>query len=381
MERRSEEEWVQAMDDQHARVCADQRELFRLIAQADRAESWLDWGARDMAHVLWMRYGISDWKARRWIAAAHALEDLPRISEAFASGELGIDKVVELTRFATPDTEEGLIRWAQGVSPAAIRHKGDVALRQSNEEVAAGEKTRSVSWWFYDDNRWFGAEVRLPAAQGAVVAKGLERYAEQLPVMPGEEQEWCAEARLADALVALCSARIARDPDPDRATVVVHAQLDTLASGEGGCAIESGGVIPAQAAQRLLCNGRIQLVLEDDGGLPVYLGRITREPPDWMMRQLRYRDKECRFPGCGARRWTQAHHIKWRKLGGPHELGNLLLLCWFHHRLVHEHGWSVRRERDGTASWFHPDGTRYRAGPAPPDQVVERQPVLSAASF
>lgn len=69
-----------------------------------------------MAHWLSMRYGISDWKARRWIAAAHALEGLPRISEAFASGELGIDKVVELTRFATAETEGRLITWAQRVS-------------------------------------------------------------------------------------------------------------------------------------------------------------------------------------------------------------------------------------------------------------------------
>ena len=33
-----------------------------------------------MAHWLKMRYGISDWKARRWIAAAHALESLPLTS-------------------------------------------------------------------------------------------------------------------------------------------------------------------------------------------------------------------------------------------------------------------------------------------------------------
>src|SRR6266508_2356946 len=67
-----------------------------------------------MAHWLGMRYGISDWKAHRWIAAAHALEDLPLMSEAFCPGELGIDKVVALTRFATPKTEARLIPWARG---------------------------------------------------------------------------------------------------------------------------------------------------------------------------------------------------------------------------------------------------------------------------
>src|SRR2546429_9449508 len=114
------------MDARYRRVCAAQRELLRLVQEVDARGLW---GARDMAHWLWMRYGISDWKARRWIACAHALEDLPQISGAFSTGALGIDKVVELTRFATVETEAGLIRWARGVSCGAIRHKGDLAAR------------------------------------------------------------------------------------------------------------------------------------------------------------------------------------------------------------------------------------------------------------
>ncbi len=53
-----------------------QRELLRPIRDADILEVWRDKGARDMAHWLAMRYDISEWKARRWIAAAHALEEL-----------------------------------------------------------------------------------------------------------------------------------------------------------------------------------------------------------------------------------------------------------------------------------------------------------------
>lgn len=80
-----------------------------------------------MAHWLRMRLGVSEWKARRWMAAAHALEDLPLVSEAFSSGELSVDKVVELTRFAAPETEGDLIRWGKQVSCGAIRHRGDLA--------------------------------------------------------------------------------------------------------------------------------------------------------------------------------------------------------------------------------------------------------------
>lgn len=229
-----------------------------------------------MAHWLWMRYGISFWKASRWIAAAHALNELPRISQAFASGEIGVDKVVELTRFATPQTEAGLITWAKGVSCGAIRHKGDLAARPSIREARDAERSRAVRWWFDEDSR-FGLEAELPASQGAVVARALDRLAESMPVMP-EDDRWNAEVRRADALVAPCSARIAQDQDPDRATVVIHAQLEGLMSGRGGCQIEGGPVIHPQTVQRLLCTARVQAVVEDGSGQPLGVGRITRDP-------------------------------------------------------------------------------------------------------
>src|SRR6266542_3272163 len=181
------EELIASIDAVHSRLGREHRELLRLIADADRRGVWRGSGARDMAHWLSMRQGISEWKARRWIAAAHALEALPGLSHAFASGDLGIDKVVELTRFATPQTEAGLLRWAQGVSCGAIRRRGDLVVRRAVEEEQDADRSRFLSWWYFDEGRRFGVEAELPAAQGAVVARALDRLADTLPVMPGEE--------------------------------------------------------------------------------------------------------------------------------------------------------------------------------------------------
>jgi hypothetical protein len=123
------------------------------------------------------------------------------------------------------------------------------------------------------------------------------------------------------------------------------------------------------------------VVVEDASGQPVRLGRIRRDPPEWMVRQLRYRDRECTFPGCGMRRFTQAHHVRWWNRGGRTDLDNLVLICSFHHTLVHELGWSLTRDQDGTVQWFYPDGIRYRAGPAPPRETAERTLVVSAVGF
>ena len=240
MRQRTEEELISEIDAEHARLAASHRQLLRLLADVDRRKSWRDVGARDTAHWLSIRYGLSQWKARRWIAAAHALETLPRTSEALASGELHVDKAVELTRFATPETESRLLVWAGGVSCGAIRRKADVVARRSSGEAEEAERSRFLSWWTFDEGRRFGLEAELPSAQGAVVAKVLDRLADGLPVMPGERGPAGAGARRADALVSLCSSGDDADRDPDRATLVVHARLDGPDDELSECEIEDG---------------------------------------------------------------------------------------------------------------------------------------------
>ncbi len=277
-----------------------------------------------------------------------------------------MDKVVELCRFAAPETEGSLITWARRVSTASIRHRADLVLKRDIEQVRDAERSRFLNWWYCDEGRRFGLEAELPAADGAVVQRALERLSEKVPVMPGEEDDAFVEKRRADALVALASTHIAKDQDPDRATVVLHVRAGAYGEEEGASELEDGPVIHPQTEKRLMCSGRIQALLEDARGDVLRVGRLRRDPSPWMMRALKHRDRECRFPGCGARHFTQAHHIRWWEHGGLTELENLVLLCFFHHKLVHEYGWRIMRERDGTVTWFRPTGKRYRPGPDPP---------------
>ena len=365
------EDAIREIDDAHAGVGAAERRLLAAVLRVDRVEAWKDDGARDLVHWLWMRYGISYWKAQRWIVAAHVLEGLPLTSRALSSGELGLDKVLELCRFARPQTEAKLIGWAQEVSCAQVRRRADAEVRKSREETIDAERARRLEWWWQDDR--FGLQAELPAAQGAVVVRALERMTERIPVMPGEDGPWDVEARRADALVALCSAQVASDPDADRATVVVHARLEQL---DANAELEDGPALAPETLARLLCTARTQIVVED-GADVVSIRSLRRDPPAWMVRQLRHRDRGCRFPGCGSKGFTQAHHVRWHSLGGRTELSNLLLVCSFHHRLVHEHGWRIDLERDGTVHWLKPSGVRYRAGPSPWLDVEEPMPMTS----
>jgi hypothetical protein len=354
---------VETADAAHAAIGRAQRTMLTAIAEIDRSGRWEADGARECAHWVQMRYGISLWKAERWIQAAHALEGLRSVAEALSTGVLGIDKVVELTRFAEFDTEDALVRWAMHVPAGAIRHRGELERLRDRDEPQTVERTRSLRWWHENDR--FEMHAELPPAQGEVVRATLEQMTERVPAMPDEDGPWDLPARRADALVALCSTGSAGSGDPTRATVVVHARLEGLVEGTHGCEIENGPAIAPAAAERLACNARIQTVVEDARGEVVRLGRMRREPPQWMLRQVRYRDRGCVFPGCGTRSFIEAHHVVWWSKGGRTDLDNLVLTCSFHHRLVHEHGWSLSRTPDGDVRWFRPGGDRYRAGPSP----------------
>jgi hypothetical protein len=354
------------LDAAHAALGAAHRRFLQLIAEIQRTGTWQDDGARDLSQWLWMRYGMSDWKARRWIEAAGALPTLPRTAEALDRGELGIDKVVELARFAEPDTEDGLVTWAQQVSAARIRREGDLARAADTDDGADEDRRRSVSWAYTEEGKRFEMHADLPAAQGAVVVTAMERVAAAVPSLPHEAGPGGAGARRADALVAVCSARLATDADPDRATIVVHTRV-----GEEVGQIEGGGIAAASTLERLLCSARVETVHEDEHGRAIGVGRITRVPPAWLLRQVRYRDQGCRFPGCGARGFTQAHHIEFWRDGGRTDLDNLVTICSWHHKLVHEYGWWIKGGAEGELRWYRPEGTRYRAGPTPVDDAFD----------
>ena len=96
------------------------------------------------------------------------------------------------------------------------------------------------------------------------------------------------------------------------------------------------------------------------------IGRRTRAVPPAIRRALRVRDGGCRFPGCDRSRYVHAHHIKHWADGGETSLDNLVTLCSFHHRLVHEGGYGVHVD-EGEIKFTRPDG-----GVIPPAGKVQR---------
>ena len=267
----------------HRVISAAERELLSCLAQLEPHEQWLDDGAHDMPHRVSMQLGISRWKAERWVSAGRALDPLPHVGSALANGEVTIDKAVELTRFVTPDDEEALVEWARDVAPGAIRRRGDELRRSERTEIEQIEDDRWLAWRWTDEGRRLLLEAELPAAQGAAVTDAIDSLANDIPTMPGEESRLLLGRRRADALAALCGSR--SDGADDRTTVVVHVQAEALADAEATAVTERGAVLHVETARRLLCNADIQAVIEAADGSVLGVGRRSREPSAWMMRQ------------------------------------------------------------------------------------------------
>src|SRR5580658_3174107 len=132
------------------------------------------------------------------------------------------------------------------------------------------------------------------------------------------------------------------------------------------CHAEDGPAISPATAQMIACSATLSWMLHDSAGKLLDLGRRRRRPNTALRRAARERDTcRCRFPGCESRR-VDLHHIQYWSNGGGTKLDNLVSLCKYHHMLVHERGYLIAAARDGTFTFYRPDGTALPACPPLP---------------
>jgi hypothetical protein len=134
------------------------------------------------------------------------------------------------------------------------------------------------------------------------------------------------------------------------------------------CHVEDGPAISVSTAQMLTCTAALSWMTHGDAGTVLALGRRRRRPSSAIRRAARERDHcRCRFPGCESRR-TDLHHIQHWANGGRTDLENLISLCPWHHKLVHDRGYLIAAPpaANGTFAFFCPDGTPLPSSPPLP---------------
>lgn len=350
--------------------------LLELIREFDECEGWCGPGLKSCAHWLNWKCGISLGAAREKVRVAHALKNLPKISDAFRRGTISFSKVRAMTRVATPESEEYLLMIARHGTASHVEQLVRLYRKVERIEALEAENLRQDLReldWHIDDDGSYVLKARLTPEQGERVIKALESAMD-------EEHEECRDApaendsraamgpasepvsqRRADALARMAEAYFsagAGTTGGDRCTIHIHTTPDTLrADGETSeSTLESGAHVSAETSRRLACDCGVVHWHEDEDGQTLNVGRKTRSIPPAIRRALQRRDGGCRFPGCTTHRFVDAHHIAHWADGGESKMDNLVLLCRHHHRLVHEGGFHVAMRAAGTPKFADPTG-------------------------
>ncbi len=365
-----------------ARLHGGTYELLVLLREFDDRIVWSN-GFASCAHWLHWRTGIALGAAREKVRVAHALATLPLVSATMQRGAISYAKVRALTRVATPDNEASLLDFAQAGTAAQVeRFVG--AWRRVDRVAAAEAETQYLGRQLYTSIDADGMVVirgRLTPELGAVVQRALEAAADRLfreaqgePKAERVADEVTPAQRRADALGLLAEAALASDLDRgcsgDRYQVVLHVEVPSGATAEdslaGAMELDHSALnVSAETSLRLSCDAAVVRMELDGDGEVLSVGRKTRTVPPSIRRALQARDRSCRFPGCTARR-CDVHHVKHWVDGGATSLDNLVLLCRRHHRAVHEGGFEVRRQRDGTMTFLRPNGAVLEQAPSLP---------------
>ena len=242
-------------------------------------------------------------------------------------------------------TEAGLVRIEATLDPA------EAAL-----VLAAIEKTRD----------------ELRAATGAVTATTSHVSAETR----GRAAEPPAPGR-ADGLIAIAERTLAPRASRARAAPVAAAVTSIRSSfiwsrrcwdltARARRSLTTEHAFPRRRSGASSCDGALVAVTTGEGGAVLDVGRKTRAVPAAIRRALWSRDRGCRFPMCSNRRFVDAHHVHHWVHGGRTSLDNLVLLCGFHHRLLHEGGFRMSLDAAGAAHFFTPAGAEIAPVPEVP---------------
>lgn len=329
-------------------------------AGSPSAKAWL------CAHL-----GLAEPEARRLVALGRALDRLPVLAAAFAEGATTAAHVRIAAAAARSLSDETVRAGDAALAPSArvldARRFAEV-VRRWVARVAPAEFERDTERRY--DSRWFAVSETfggmhsvagmLDPESGALLADAI---AGLVAANPSDDARNPGQQR-ADALADLTRAAVgAGTGAPVRPEIVVHVAAEALVDSrrlrESGAAaeVDGAGPIPAATFDRLACDATWRRLLLDAMDVPVALGRSTRAVPAGLRKLVALRDGGCRYPGCvRGPTYCDAHHAVFWRDGGRTEAGNLVLLCHYHHHLVHERRHALRLLTDATVVVTRPDG-------------------------
>jgi hypothetical protein len=307
------------------------------------------------------------------LCVGEQLESLPKIAAALGSGEISYqftsllchlrDKLEDKKDLFIEDDMLEAARW---LSFKKLNDLCRTAWHACNPDGFFNEAEADFSRRRLHISRMSDGMHVIDGVLDPVTGSSLRKALEPLAKPRGAEDDRKHSQRMADAIGELVNHGLDQGTLPRRNGVRPHVTVTTTLEGlknELGAPpadFELSLPLSTRTLERISCDCTISRVLLADS-MVIDVGRATRVISGPTRKALGKRDGGCRWPGCDRHvSWSTPHHIVAWARGGPTDLSNLVLLCYFHHRLVHEGGWQVIKK-----------GREFRF--VPPERVAMRK--------
>jgi hypothetical protein len=341
--------------------------------EAQKAGEHLVAGNISAASWIARTCGMSITSAADRMCVGEQLESLPQVAAALSAGAISYQSASALChlRERLGENQEGfdedeMLGYAREYSVFELRKLCRVAWHVANPDGFFNEAEADFSRRYLHISQMSDGMYAVDGQMDPVSGAAFKTAAEALAKRKGPEDDRKHSQRMVDAVGELAMHAMDQGTLPRRHSVKPHINLTMTLAGLKGelgappAELDLSLPISTRTAERLACDCTMSRVLLA-GSMVIDVGRATRTVSAPMRRALRVRDKGCRFPGCDRQvSWTSPHHIEFWARGGRNNLPNMVLLCFFHHRLVHEGGWQVIKA-----------GREFRF--LPPDRVVMRR--------
>lgn len=349
--------------------------LIDRVGLFDASEGWAADGEYSFACWLRARADVTRAESRQLGRFARTLRTMPHTEEAVRGGKLSVAKarllagvVNERTAERFAEQESFLVDQVKRLSVDDAKTALDYWKRLADTDGPdPADPTRN--WARLSPGyggRWH-LEADLDQVSGAMVKTVLDAIIDRMHQdgrfadLAGAENT-CGR-RMADGFVEMAERAAGAGPDqpavhPD---VVVVVPLGALTDAEDPFdppTILGGGPITVAEVFRLALLGTVSTLTVDQQGRPLNLGRKQRLASSNQWIAAAVRDRGCVAPGCDRpAAWCQLHHLRWWSHGGATDLSNLACACSHHHHLIHDEGWNLEAQGDGSWRLLRPDGT------------------------
>ena len=329
-------------------ACIDALELeqSRLVAELDAGDEW-DRDGYNSAYD-WIRFNckVTGNVASDYLSVGRQLHRLEQSVWAMVNGEIGFAHIATMADTASAVKgfdETNLLPLAREHSPGkfyrkCLHYRHSLDARGFAEDQERLHEERSLTLSTAQDGCLLISGVLDPVA-GAAVRAVIEPLARK----SGAYDDRRLPQRYADALEEALT-------DKRSAHLQVTATIETLKGLSGPAAGEMEFTLPISSAsvQRVACDCSVTRVLLGQDSLAIDVGRASPKIHPTLRKALRLRDGHCQWPACDRpASLCHGHHLAHWIHGGETMLGNLVLLCLRHHRMVHEGGWQIVRCDDG----------------------------------